>query len=59
MTLIKDAGCRTQAVCGASVLKCKSCGASLSLMEGKKCEYCGRDLDLAAYDWVIAKYDVV
>ena len=50
MTLIKDAGCRTQAVCGPSVLKCKGCGASLSLMEG-------RNLDLKLYDWVIEKYD--
>lgn len=58
LTMIKDAGCKTQAVCGASVLTCKGCGASLSLMEGKTCRYCGRDLDLKQYDWVIAKYDI-
>ena len=57
MTMIKDAGCRTQAVCGPSVLKCKGCGASLSLMEGRTCGYCGRNLDLKLYDWVIEKYD--
>ena len=59
LTLMKDARCKTQAVCGASVLKCAGCGASLSLMEGKTCAYCGRNLDLLAYDWVIAEYAVV
>lgn len=56
MTLIKSAACKTQAVCGASVLRCRGCGASLSLMEGKRCAYCGRDLDLKMYDWVITNY---
>ena len=59
MTLIKDAGCRTQAVCGASVLKCKGCGAPLSLMEGKTCRFCGSNLDLKKYDWVIERYGTV
>ena len=59
MKMIKDAGCKTQAVCGPSVLKCGGCGASISLMEGKTCSYCGRDLDLKSYDWVIDKYDIV
>ncbi|MBE6726532.1 MAG: zinc ribbon domain-containing protein [Ruminococcaceae bacterium] len=59
MTLIKAADCKTQAVCGASVLTCRGCGASLSLMEGKTCAYCGRNLDLMAYDWVIADYTVL
>lgn len=59
MTLIKYAVCKTQAVCGASILKCKGCGSSLSLMEGKTCKYCGRNLDLKLYDWVIANYDIV
>ncbi len=59
MTMIKDAGCKTQAVCGASVLTCRSCGASLSLIEGKTCRYCGRNLDLKQFDWVIAKYDII
>lgn len=43
-------------VCGVSVLKCKGCGSSLSLMEGKTCRYCGRNLDLKQFDWVIADY---
>ena len=59
LTMTKDAGCRTQAVCGASVLKCRGCGASLSLMEGKTCGHCGRNLDLKQFDWVIADYRIV
>lgn len=59
ITLIKDVSCKTQAVCGPSVLKCKNCGSSLSLMEGKTCKYCGTNLDLKSYDWVIAKYDIL
>ncbi len=59
ITMIKDAGCETQAVCSASVLRCRGCGASLSLMEGKTCKYCGRDLDLKLYDWVIADYKIM
>ena len=59
ITLIKDAGCRTQAVCGASALKCKGCGAPISLMEGKTCRFCGRNLDLKKYDWVIERYRTV
>ena len=59
MTLIKDAGCKTQAVCGASVLKCKGCGAPISLMEGKTCRFCGSTLDLKKYDWVIERYGTV
>ena len=31
---------------------------SLSLMEGKTCRYCGRNLDLKQFDWVIEKYDI-
>ena len=57
--LIKDAGCKTQAVCGASALKCQGCGASISLMDGKTCGYCGRNLNLRSYDWVIGEYDIV
>lgn len=58
MIMIKDAGCKTQAVCGASVLRCRGCGTSLSLMEGKTCRYCGRNLELKQFDWVIAEYDI-
>lgn len=59
LRMIKDASCKTQAVCGASVMRCQGCGASLSLMDGKTCSYCGRNLDLKAYDWVIDSYDII
>lgn len=57
MRLSKSESCKTQAVCGPSIMKCSSCGSSLSLMEGKKCAYCGRELDLKKFDWVIMEYD--
>jgi len=58
MRFEKSAWCKHQAVCGPSVLKCKNCGASISLMEGKRCEHCESELDLKQYDWVITKYSI-
>lgn len=58
MQLVKSAACKTQSVCAPSVLRCKGCGASLSLLEGKRCLHCGRDMGLENYDWVIARYAV-
>ena len=59
LQLIKSAACKTQAVCGPSVLKCKNCGASISLLNGGKCEYCDSELNLWEHDWVIADYQVL
>ncbi|MCQ2433330.1 MAG: hypothetical protein MJ175_12065 [Clostridia bacterium] len=56
LELEKSADCKTQNICGPSVFKCKGCGASLSLMDGKACPYCGRELDMRNYDWVITGY---
>jgi len=56
--LIKSGRCKTQAVCAPSLMKCESCGGSLSLLEGKKCTYCGHELDLKKYDWVITSYRI-
>lgn len=53
--LIKDASCKTQAVCAPAVLHCQGCGSSLDLLQGKQCPYCGRELALIHYDWVIAE----
>ena len=33
-----------------------NCDASLSLLNGGKCAYCGQGLDLKEYDWVIEEY---
>lgn len=59
MGLEKNEDCKTQTVCAPSILKCGGCGSSLSLMNGKTCEYCGRDLDMKEYDWVITNCDIV
>ena len=59
LQLKKSAACKTQAVCGPSILKCKNCGASISLLNGGKCEYCDSELNLWQYDWVITDYNVL
>lgn len=51
--LAKAAGTKTQAVCEPAVMICKNCGTSLDLLQGKRCAYCGTELNLAEYDWVI------
>lgn len=58
MHLEKNGRLRTQAVCAPSLMKCKSCGASLSLLDGKKCLHCGNELDMKKYDWVITDYRI-
>jgi rRNA maturation endonuclease Nob1 len=54
----KSSACKTQVVCAPSLLRCKGCGASLSLLEGKKCKYCGQEMDLEQHDWVIREFKV-
>ena len=56
LSLIKSAGCKSQAVCSPSFLKCSSCGAGLSLNEGRICQYCGSEKKLSDYDWAIKGY---
>ena len=56
LKLEKSASCKTQAVCAPTVLRCRGCGASISLAEGGSCTYCGRELDLREYDWVVTDY---
>ena len=51
MLVTKSAECKTQIVCAPSVLRCKGCGASLSLLEGKRCRYCDTEIDLEKSDW--------
>lgn len=59
LTLKKSASCKTLAVSGPKVFRCKGCGASISLAEGKTCEYCGSTFDLKQYDWMISDYQVL
>ena len=56
LQLEKSEYCKTQAVCGPSILKCKKCGGNLSLLEGKICKFCGNELDMKEHDWVITEY---
>lgn len=58
MRLSKNADCKTQVVCAPSILKCKGCGTSLSLLEGKVCPACGLEIDMEAHDWVIRDFEV-
>lgn len=58
LDLIKSADCKTQAVTGPELIRCKGCGASISLLEGKRCQYCGGDIPLFEHDWVITGYEV-
>ena len=39
-----------------SMYRCGGCGATISLVEGGKCKYCGNEMEYAAYDWVVVGY---
>lgn len=57
--LVKDKNCLTQVVSGPEILTCKQCGASLSLLDGSTCRYCGDVRKLSKYDWSIEDYEIV
>ncbi|SEQ26032.1 hypothetical protein SAMN02910369_01484 [Lachnospiraceae bacterium NE2001] len=59
LLLSKFASCKTQAVCGPRLMKCRGCGSSLTLLNGRKCPQCGTDIYLEQYDWVIREYQVI
>ena len=59
--VVPDRG-KMQAVVEAykqEMLQCRGCGASVSLVEGGKCKYCGNEIDYADYDWVVVGYEHV
>ncbi len=58
LVLTKAADCKTQVVCGPSVMTCHHCGSSISLLDGRLCTQCGNDIGLERYDWVIREYKV-
>lgn len=35
---------------------CPSCGSSINMLNGGRCDYCGKKLDYENYDWIIDKY---
>jgi len=55
----KASSCKTQVVCAPSFMRCSGCGASLDLLKGKKCAYCGHEVELEKHDWVITGYKVM
>jgi len=59
LKLVKNTTCTTQAVRGPEILRCHGCGATLSLLEGKGCAYCGQELNLVDYDWTISEYTII
>lgn len=58
MCVIRDAECVTKAVTGPSFTKCTGCGNSLSILSGKKCEYCGRVRKISSIDWVLGNFEI-
>jgi len=56
LMLQKSKECKTQAVCAPYVLRCSGCGNSISLLDGRHCTSCGKDIDMKSYDWVITDY---
>ena len=59
LLLVKDASCKSQAVCAPAFTNCRQCGAPMSLLSGRTCNYCGHARRLAEYDWAIRSYQVV
>ena len=59
LLLSKAADCLTQAVFEPEALRCRGCGASIDLMEGRYCSFCGRELELERYDWCVKEYEVI
>ena len=59
MLLTKSAACKTQVVCGPSIMRCRGCGKPMTLLEGRICRQCGTDIYLERFDWVIREYNLI
>lgn len=57
--LKRSASAVTQVLNEKVYLKCPNCGASISLKNGGKCEYCDGVFDLTKIDWMIDRYEIV
>ncbi|MDO4203647.1 MAG: hypothetical protein Q4D07_03985 [Selenomonadaceae bacterium] len=53
VVLEKDEDCFTEEIFTPAVMHCQGCGASVSLLDGRYCQYCGREIDIEKYDWAI------
>lgn len=56
LKLMKVERRKTQEVSAPKLMKCRGCGNSVTLLDGKICPICGRQIDLIQYDWVIVEY---
>lgn len=59
VSFVKNAACVTESICAPSFLKCRNCGASVSLMEGCRCSYCGTAPHLSEMAWAIQDYSII
>ena len=59
MEVVKKKDCLTKSVCEPRVVKCKKCGASHNLLDGRCCSYCGHERVLSNYDWAIRSYELL
>jgi hypothetical protein len=53
LTLIRDEAVKTDFRSSIFFVPCTNCGASISLIEGARCRYCGTGVRPQAYDWVL------
>ena len=56
LRMIKRVSCKTQSICAPKFMSCEGCGASISLLAGRRCKFCGREYQLSDVDWVIGHY---
>ncbi len=59
LQLVKSVQALKEKCSDVMIYRCRSCGASLSLLNGGQCDYCGSNLDLKKYDWVIRSVEIV
>ena len=45
----------TSLITNFEILNCKNCGASISFLEGGKCNYCNTKINIMDYDWVMVE----
>lgn len=55
LQFIKSADCKTKAICSPSIMRCRGCGATLSIENNYVCSFCGNKVDLKMFDWEMVK----
>ncbi len=59
LRLTKSPAAKTCVVNDVTAYACRSCGASVSLLNGGHCEYCDGRMEMFQYDWVITAFGLV